>query len=202
MSEGGRNMKRALVITVLLALVGSLYGQSVAELSRREKARRASLGAKRARVVTNADLAAVRKTPAVIVVTPEASDEGNPSGVVGADASGLAPAPGDASGSIVMTPRVIKDGPALFSDSGSPLGPSSSADVAGRLKAANDLIDLLTTKLNALLQEASSLNSMTPKDAIQQQIDETNQKLIRVQDEAGKLKAQLESGKTNPADKR
>ena len=196
-------MKKALVITVFMALVGSLYGQSVAELAKQEKARREGLGAKRAKVVTNADLAAVRKTPAFVVVNPAASDETNPSGVVGADSSGVVPAGGaDDSGPVVMTPRVVKDGPALFSDNSTPLGPSSSADVASRLKAAEELLDLLTTKLNALMQEATSLNTMTPKDVLQKQIDETNQKLIRIQQEAAKLKTQLEAGKQNPADKR
>ena len=43
---------------------------------------------------------------------------------------------------------------------------------------------------------------MTPKDVIQRQIDETNRKLIRVQDEAARLKDQIEAGKKTPPDKR
>jgi hypothetical protein len=192
-------MKRVIILTVFAALIGSLYGQSVADLAKQEKARREGLGAKRAKVVTNADLAAVRKTPAVVVGNPDASEEANPSGVVGTDASGVVPAgSSDNSGPVVMTPRVLKDGPGLFSDN----GPASGADTAARLKAAEDLIDLLTTKMNALMQDANNLNSMTPKDVLQKQIDETNQKLLRVQDEAAKLKSQIEAGKQNPADKR
>ncbi len=189
-------MKRIIVLTVFAALIGSLYGQSVAELARQEKARRDGLGAKRAKVVTNADLAAVRKTPAIVVVNPETSEEANPSGV-------SAEPPADNSSGVVMTPRVIKDGPGVFQDnSGSSLGPATGADTASRLKAAEDLIDLLTTKINALMQQATNLDNMTPKDSIQRQIDETNQKLLRVQDEAAKLKAQLEAGKQGSADKR
>jgi hypothetical protein len=188
-------MKRIIVLTVFAALIGSLYGQSVTELSRKEKARRESLGAKRAKIVTNADLAAVRKTPAVVVGIPASSEDANPSGVVPEGST-------DNSGPVVMTPRVIKDGPGLFQDSSSPAGPASGPDVAARLRAAEDLIDLLTTKMNALMQEANNLDNMTPKDAIQKQIDETNQKLLRVQDEAARLKTQLEAGKQNPADKR
>jgi hypothetical protein len=196
-------MKRVIVVAIFAALVTSLYGQSVADLAKREKARRESLGAKRAKVVTNADLAAVRKTPALVVRNPDSAEEANPSGVVGADASGVVPAGStDNSGAVVMTPRVVRDGPGLFADSASPGGPSSGADAAARLKAAEDLIDLLTTKINALMQQANNLDSMTPKDAIQKQLDETNQKLLRVQDEAAKLRSQIEAGKQNPPDKR
>ncbi len=193
-------MKRIVVLMVFAALIGSLYGQSVAELAKREKARRDGLGPKRAKVVTNADLAAVRKTPAVIVASPDTSEEANPSGVTEA---GAAPAPTDNSGGVVMTPRVIQSGPGLFQDnSGSPAGPGGGPDTAARLKAAEDLIDLLTTKINALMQQATNLDNMTPKDSIQQQIDETNQKLLRVQQEAAKLKAQIEAGKQGQPEKR
>lgn len=189
-------MKRILVLTVFAALIGSLYGQSVAELAKQEKARRDGLGPKRAKVVTNADLAAVRKTPAVTVTIPESSEEANPSGVVPEGSA-------DNSGAVAMTPQVIKDGPGLFQDnSNSATGPAAGADAASRLKAAEDLIDLLTTKINALMQQATNLDNMTPKDSIQKQIDETNQKLLRVQDEAAKLKAQIEAGKQTPPDKR
>jgi len=196
-------MKRILVLTVFAALIGSLYGQSVTELARKEKARRDGLGARRAKVVTNADLAAVRKTPAIVVGNPDSSaEEANPSGVVGGD-SGAAPAPVDNSGGVVMTPRVIQNGPGLFQDnSGSTLGPGAGADPAARLKAAEDLVDLLTTKINALMQQATNLDNMTPKDSIQQQIDETNQKLLRVQQEAARLKAQVEAGKQGSPEKR
>jgi hypothetical protein len=172
-------------------MIGSLYGQSVVELSRQEKARRDGLKGNRAKVITNADLAAVRKTPAVIVVNPDSAEESNPSGVSGADSSG----------EVVMTPSVAKNGPSLFQDGGSADVPAGSSDTASRLKATNELIDLLTTKMNALMQQANNLDTMTPKDVLQQQIDETNQKLIRVQEQAAKLKAQLEAGKQTSPEK-
>jgi uncharacterized small protein (DUF1192 family) len=185
-------MKKVVVLTVFAAMVGSLYGQSVADLSKRERARRAALGMNRAKVVTNADLAAVRKTPAVVVGNPNAEPESEATVI-----PATAPSGAD-SGEVVMVPTVTKNGRQLFNDANS--GPGS--DAASRLKAANELIDLLTTKLNALMQQANNLDTMTPKDVIMKQIDETNQKLARVQDEAERLKAQIEAGKQNPPDKR
>lgn len=185
-------MKRVLVIAVFAALVGSLYGQSVADLSKREKARRQGLGANRAKVVTNADLAALRKTPAITVGGPEAADESGPTIMPGTEPSGAT------ADEVVMVPKVLKDGPPLFNDSNTGAG----ADAQSRLKAANELIDLLTTKLNALMQQANSLDTMTPKDTIMRQVDETNQKLVRIQEEAARLKAQVDAAKAAPPDKR
>ncbi len=96
-----------------------------------------------------------------------------------------------------MNPTVIKNGPELFKDADS--GPG--ADTASRLKAAEELVDLLTTKLNALMQQSNSLDTMTPKDTILQQIEATTQKLQRVQDEVARLKGQLEAGKAAAPDK-
>jgi hypothetical protein len=197
-------MKRVLITTLFLALVASLYGQSVSELARLEKARREALKGNRAKVITNADLAAVRKTPAVVVVTPE-SPEDNPSGLSGQDsASGLSQGSGDAGGPVVMVPTVAKNGPSLFGKDASEdqASPGNSRDMESRLRATEELIDLLTTKMNALMQEANNLDTMTPKDAIQKQIDETNQKLLKVQDEAARLKGLIEAGKKTPQDKR
>jgi hypothetical protein len=197
-------MKRVLITTLFLALVASLYGQSVSELARLEKARREALKGNRAKVITNADLAAVRKTPAVIVVTPESPGE-NPSGIISQDSSGQASGvSGDNSGPVVMVPTVARNGPALFGKDGSEdqASPSNSRDLESRLRATEELIDLLTTKMNALMQEANNLDTMTPKDAIQKQIDETNQKLLKVQDEADRLKGLIEAGKKTLQDKR
>jgi hypothetical protein len=196
-------MKKILVVTIFVALVGSLYGQSVNELARREKARREALKGNRAKVITNVDLAAVRKTPAVIVVNPESAEESNASGIAGQESSGLTSGgAGDASGPVVMVPTVIKNGPVLMGNNDSSDLPASAGDAESRLKAANELIDLLSTKMNALMQESNNLNTMTPKDVIQRQIDDTNRKLIRVQEEATRLKDQIEAGKKTAQDKR
>lgn len=196
-------MKKILVVTIFAAFMGSLYGQSVSQLARQEKARRDALKGNRAKVVTNADLAAVRKTPAVVVVNPDQAEEANPSGIAGQDASGVASgSTGDTSGAVVMVPTVAKNGPALMGNSDASGQPASTSEAEARLKAANELIDLLSTKMNALMQEANNLDTMTSKDGIQRQIDETNRKLIRVQEEAARLKDQVDAAKKSAPDKR
>ena len=193
-------MKKAIAGLLFFDLAGSLQAQSLAELSRREKARRESLQGKHARVITNADLESVGKSP-VFISSSNATDESNASAVNNPQTS-VNSSPGSSKSApiIRMVPTVGKPGPVLFKkDDKSP--PGAVGDLESRLKAAQELVDLLTTKMNALWQEFSSM-SMTSKDAIQQQIDETYQKLTKAQEAENRLKTQLEAGKGSPAEKR
>jgi hypothetical protein len=191
-------MKKALAVACFLVLVGSLYGQSVAELSRQERARRGGLGANRAKVVTNADLAAVRKTPAISTASADLSTDQNATSVEGPDATGvIPPGAGGSSEPVVMVPTVIRDGPALYGPGAVPGPPATEKDLELQLKAADELVDLLTNKMNMLLQESNDLNSMTPRDVIMQQVDDTSQKLAKAQDDDAKLKTQLDAARKN-----
>ncbi|MGD1009302.1 MAG: hypothetical protein ABR951_04030 [Candidatus Aminicenantales bacterium] len=187
-------MKRILAASVILAAVGSLYGQSVADLSRQEKARRESLKDRRAKVVTNVDLAALRKLPALITPSEQTAAE-NPEMSGGPVSNSPASARND------MVPSVAPNGPAL-SYPGSSSSVGGAGNLEAQLKAANEQVDLLTDKMNQLLQESNNLNTMTPRDVIMQQIDDTSQKLAQAQDDAAKLKAQLEAAQKNPPAKR
>jgi hypothetical protein len=186
-------MKKALAVACFLILAGSLCGQSVAQLSRQEKARREGLKGNRAKVITNADLATVRKAPAISTSSAELStDQATPS-VEASDATGAtAPGAGGSSEPVVMVPTVISDGPLLYGEGAVPGPPATEKDLEFQLKAADELFELLTNKMNMLVQEANNLNSMTPRDVIMQQIDETSQKLAQTQNDAAKLRAQLE----------
>jgi hypothetical protein len=201
--EGGFYMKKVLAVAVFLILAGSLYGQSVAELSRREKARREGLKGNRARVVTNFDLAAVRKTPAIFSPSLDYSTDQNAPAVVAPEASvGTAQGTGDASEPVVMVPTVVSDGPTLYGEGAAPGPPTTEKDLESQIKASDELIELLTNKINVLLQEANNLNTMTPRDVIMQQIDEASQKLTKTQDDAAKLRSQLDAARKNQPGKR
>jgi hypothetical protein len=191
-------MKKALAVACFLILAGSLYGQSVAELSRQERARRRGLGVNRAKVVTNADLAAVRKTPAISTASADLSADQNAPSVEGPDATGVTtPGAGGSSEPVVMVPTVIRDGPPLYGEGAVPGPPATKKDLELQLKAAEELAGLLTDKMNILVQESNNLNSMTPRDVIMQQVDDTSQKLAKAQDDAAKLKTQLDAARKN-----
>jgi hypothetical protein len=196
-------MKKFVGAVAILVLMGSLYGQSVAELSRMEKERREALKGRRAKVVTNADLASVRKTEAVIVSNPEASaDSGSPSSGGPEIIPPVAPPPAEDAQPVVMVPTVARNGPTLFTDEATGDALASDKNLEDRLKAATELVDLLTTKMNALWQELYNLNTMTTQDRVQQQLDETYQKLLKAQAEEAKLKSQLEASQASAPIKR
>ncbi len=187
-------MKRVIAAAVFLILAGGLYGQSLAELSRREKARRESLKGKQAKVVTNTDLAQVKKRPAILVVPSEPVP---PEGAAAADGQ---PSPGAdvASDPDVMVPTVIDNGPALAGPA-APVAPTSVKDLEAKLKAAEDLVGLLTDKMNMLITQASNINGLNPRETVMQQIDETNKRLAEARDEVENLKTRLkDAGKKRP----
>ncbi len=56
---------------------------------------------------------------------------------------------------------------------------------------AQELVDLLTMKMNALWQQFYSLDDMTAKESIQLQIGETYEKLLKAQEEEGVAREEL-----------
>jgi len=187
-------MKKIVSAAVFLILAGGLYGQSLVELSRREKARRESFKGKQAKVITNTDLAQVKKRPAILVAPSEAVPQEGAAAADGQPSQGA----GGASDPDVMVPTVIANGPTITGPAAAAL-PTSAKDLEAKLKAAEDLVALLTDKMNMLLQQKENTNSVNPLDMVMQQIDETNRKLTEARDEVDSLKARLETaGKKRP----
>ena len=193
-------MRRTIVFLIMTAFAASLGAQSLADLAKREKARRASLKGPRATVIRNADLLRVRKLPAVEIVPDyepgdyglaEEQDAGSP-GVDPGAAQPFAPAAADAASSRRITPRVGDAGPALTGGEGEPAERSfAGRTLDAQLQAAKDLVDLLTTKMNALRQQFEYQDAMVPGYVIQQQLDETNQRLVKAQAQQARIEAQI-----------
>jgi hypothetical protein len=189
-------MKKSLFIISVLALAASLQAQSVADLSRSEKARRESLKGVKIKLVTNSDLAVIGKTPAVGPATERGAAPNAGAEDVGQSA---APEVGYLNTPIrQMVPNVVPEGPRLIDPAEDAQAPGTVGDLETRLKAAQDRVELLTTRMNALWQEFYSLNTMTTQGAIQKQIDETYQKLLKAQELEAGLKARLEAGGAKP----
>jgi hypothetical protein len=188
-------MKRLLLIIAVIGLAASLGAQSLTDLAKKEKARREGLRGRHAAVVTNADLLRVRKTAAVEVTPPEpelnqdleGEDQGAAAETVTTDNT---PSGSGAPSGRRMVPRTSPDGPLITGD-------ADRDQVEGRgtldaqLQAAKDLVDLLTTKMNALRQQFESQDAMVPGYVIQQQLDETNQRLLKAQAQQSRIEAQI-----------
>ena len=200
-------MKKALILFAVLALAASLGAQSLAELAKKEKARRESLKVPHAVVITNAGLLRVKKLPGVEITPPETGS----GEAAGAEAQGFEPATvpdegesaNSPSGSGApqsrrIVPSVAPNGPLITGDPDRDQA-EGGGTLEARLKAANEQVDLLTTKMNSLRQQIENQDAMVPSYVIQQQLEETNQRLLKAQAQQARIEAQI--GKSAAAKK-
>jgi len=188
-------IKKILAVSLLFGFCGLTYiaaqEQNLAELARKEKERREALKSKQAKVITNKDLENLQKTPALIIKGQEATtSEGTPP-------AGSAQTPSSPS---VVHRVTVENPPASQSTYSSPAGvagQSSSVDTMSSSletswKKAQEYVELLTLKMNALWQQFYNTPEMSTRDNIQQQISETYEKLIKAQEEETRLRAEYE----------
>ncbi len=194
---------RWLAVFVLpLLLVSFLQSQSLAELAKKEKERRAALKGKPATVITTADLAKVKKRPAVEITTQEQAVEeaaavegaappeaGQPAGAAEAAAD---PAVADIEGAAppakpVETLPDLQNAPTAAKD--------IEAKIAELTKAANEkqeLVELLNLKMNSLYQEFYNMEIVKSRETLQLQISDTYDKLLKAQLDATKAVKELD----------
>ena len=199
-------MKRILLFFTVFSLAMSLGAQSLAELAKREKARRESLKT-HAAVIKNADLLRIEKVQAVEVVPPEPaiaeellaeSDGAGPGSAPGEPGPASLPSGSGAPSGRRIVPTVGPEGPLITGEANRDQeGPSGTLDA--QLRSAKDLVDLLTTKMNGLRQQYEAQNSMVPGSVIQQQLDETNQRLVKAQAQQARIESLI--AKQGPAKK-
>jgi len=190
-------MRKIFAAALIIGFAASLQAQSLVELSRRERARRGSFKGRLQAVVTNSDLDGLRKSPAMSSPPSEQAPAGSypagagePQGPGGAATSPAAP-----SRSRRIVPRVLPSGPSLVGEDGSPGGPSTAADLESRLRAVREETDLLTTKMNGLLQRFYRNDDMTPRDVIEREIAETYAKIDKAREAESALLEELEKQK-------
>ncbi len=154
-----------------LFLSSLAFSQSLAELAKREKERRAKL-TKKSEVITNAHLAQIKKTSAVapqeIILLSEKSEEYP-------GESWETQSPYGAQEAMEKTePLKVKE------------------DVEEKWRRAKEYAELLTVKLNSLWQEFYSMDDMTSRDSIQREINDTFEKLQKALEEEEKARGELE----------
>jgi hypothetical protein len=180
-----------------LLLASFLQSQSLADLAKKEKERRAALKGK-ATMVTSADVAKVKKRPAVEATEGQAAVEGEaqageaapPTQQVAAPPAGAQPAAGAAA-----APEKAAAEEASPEDEAA----KSAAEVQKKQKELADLaqekiemVELLNLKLNALYQEFQGLDNIKSREMIQLQISDTYDKLLKAEAESAKAQKELE----------
>jgi len=172
-----RLKKTTCSIFLLLFCTFLLSSQSLVDVAKKEKERRAKLKDKKSIIVTNDILKKKKIEPAISVQAQESPVKEIPA---------LSRMPSNRS-----------------LDNISPQAPSdkdqtSFYDVKNleeRWENANEYVALLTLKMNALWQEFYSMDDMTPRDHIQRQISETYLKLQKAQKDADQAKKELEEAR-------
>ena len=186
-----------------LLLVSFLQSQSLADLAKKEKARRAALKGKRAHVVTTADLAKVKKRPAVELViqeeaVKETAAEGEEIAVEGQEA--VTPPATVEEGKEVEAAETAAEPPKPVEETPPAEAAALSekeflakqADLMKALEEKQDMVDLLTLKLNALYQEFNNLDTMKSRELVQSQIGITYDKLLKAEAEANSASKELD----------
>ena len=180
-----------------LLLVSFLQAQSLADLAKKEKERRAALKGKSATVITTADLAKVKKRPAVEVTTQEQAIEevaAPPETGQQAGAAEAAADPAVAEGEVAAPPaKPVETLPDL--QNAPPAAKDIEAKIAELTKAANEkqeLVELLNLKMNSLYQEFYNLESVKSRETLQLQISDTYDKLLKAQLDATKAVKELD----------
>jgi len=203
-------MKRFLIVLAVIGFTASLGAQSVVELAKREKERRESLKGTHAVVIKNHDLMQVKKTSAVEVTLPVpegsegalAEDQSvDSTALTSDDAQSVPPSGSGAPSGRRITPRVAAAGPTLMGDGAATNPSTSGVTLDAQLKSADELVDLLTTKMNALRQQFENQDAMVPGSVIQEQMAETNQRLVKAQAQQARIQAEMEKkglAKKNP----
>jgi hypothetical protein len=180
-----------------LLLVSFLQSQSLAELAKKEKERRAALKGKPATVITTADLAKVKKRPAVESTTQEQVVEEGAAQAGQAEVTGQEgnpPAAGQqAAGAAAAAAKPIEEIPPA-----EPPAPSAQdvqkrqTELADIAQEKAEMVDLLTTKMNALYQQFYGLDNVKSRELIQAQISDTYDKLLKAEADSAKAQKDLE----------
>jgi hypothetical protein len=184
-----RKTKVLALFVLPLFLAAFLQSQSLADLAKKEKERRAAMKGKGGTVVTTADLAKVKRQPAVEAAAQEQTAEEAAAQAGQADpatAAGAENAKPEAEKPAEETPPGV-DKPMSEKDFQAKL-----AEMADVCKEKQEMIELLTLKLNALYQEFHNTESVKSREIMQQQISDTYDKLLKAETDAQKATKDLE----------
>jgi len=200
---GNKKLLAAFFLPLLLA--SFLQSQSLAELAKKEKERRAALKG-RATTVTTADIAKVKKRPAVEATEGQAAEEVAAEAGQAGEAEGQVqegvtpPATGKqvsgAEGEAAAGAEAVKPAEEPPPAEAPPLPENDyrarQAELAKAVKEKFELVDLLTLKMNALYQEFYNLESLKSRELLQAQISDTYDKLLKAETESDKAQKDLE----------
>ena len=169
--------KIVVVVSSILFFTSLLLSQSLVEVAKKERERRANLKGKKKIVATNADLSKSKRRTATSISGPEILDKRTSPRTEPVRKS---------------SPRVEQSGKSEAEEE--KIFKQRQASFEAKLKQAKEFSDLMATKMNGLWQELYNLgNDMTYRGRIQADISETYLKLQRSRSEEAKAKEELDA---------
>ncbi len=190
------SMRKILASLVLPLLLASfIQSQSLAELAKKEKERRAALKGTTT-TVTSADIAKVKKRPAVEAAEAQAAAGEEARAGEAAPPAGLEEAPpveGQAAAAAAVPAKPAEAAPPEDEAA------KTAAELQKRQKELADkaqekieMVELLNLKLNALYQEFQGLDNIKSREMIQLQISDAYDKLLKAEAESAQAQKELE----------
>lgn len=161
------------LIFVPLFITSFLYSQSLVELAKKEKERRAKLKEKSTKVITNADLTRLRKKPAVTAASTSLIESKRPP---------TAPPP----------KSTISAQASVSADKKEAGKEMTLIEAQQKWEKAKEYVELLTLKINGLWQKFYSFRDWTLRDSIQRDMNETFLKLQKAKADEAKAKKELD----------
>jgi hypothetical protein len=180
-----------------LLLASFLQSQSLADLAKKEKERRAALKGKGATVATNADLGKVKKRAAVESSGQEQTAEEAAAQAGQADVKAqqgqTPPAAGQQAVESAAGEKPVEETPPGETPAMSEKEfQAKQAELVQSAEQKQEMVDLLSLKLNALYQEFYGLDNLKSREIIQVQISDTYDKLLKAETEVKKATKDLE----------
>ncbi len=199
-------VKKILCLSFLVIVTASfLHSQSLTDMAKKEKERREALKGKTKTVgvVTNADLARLKKKPALGEIPEVPAAEA----VITENPENAEPAAEAGDGT---DPVQIQEGQAAADKPEPESAPipekplmsekdfkAKLAEYQAKITEFQDMGDLLTLKMNALQAQFYNLTDMTSRELIQKNISETYDKLTKAQEDLKKAQADLDDFSAN-----
>lgn len=170
---------KIVAVSIILPLLCMCYlsSQSLVEVAKRERERRAKLKGKKSIVITNETLQKRKVEPAISYKPIKSPYE---------EVLSVSNVPNKRSMDNILSHVPSEKHPSPFTDFKS---------LEDRWKEAEEYVALLILKMNALQQEYYSMNNMTTRSHIQQQISDTYLKLQKAQEDAEQAKKNLDEAR-------
>jgi hypothetical protein len=185
------DIKKILWIGLLPCLLTSvLLSQTVTDLAKKENERRESLKGKKTVVVTNADLAKLKKKAAYVSAGAEGQTKGQAAGTASSSAS---TANASGAGQSSSLPIGVSDQQSQSPQKASQiLNQQAKTQLEEQYNKAKEYRELLELKMNSLQQQFFSMSDTKTKDLVQKDISETYAKLLEAQEVENKAREALE----------